>query len=122
MVNAFPAVQINTVDLSTSPTVNVIAQVGGIGLSCPNGVVLQDMTLAPASTSIALAFPNGASSAVFIYISAITTMDLVVKVGTGSPVSLSVPANMGALLYGLASNAVTLNTVKGGKVQYVVGG
>lgn len=121
-VNAYPAVQINTVDLSTMPNNNIMAQIGGVGLSCPNGVVLQDLTLVANSTNIALAFPNGAATAVFIYISSVTTTDLIVKVGTGSPVSLSVPACMGTVLYSLASNAVSLNSVKGGKVQYAIGG
>lgn len=122
MVNAFPAVQLNTIDAAVSPQNNIIAQIGGIGLACPHGVLLQDLTLAALSSTIALAFPNGVTTAVFIYISAITTTDLIVKVGSGSPVSLSLPMNQGMLLYSLTSAAISLNSVAGGQVQYAIGG
>lgn len=122
MVNAFPAIQISTIDLSVSPQNNVVAQIGGIGIYCATGVVLQDVVLAPGASSLALAFPTGVSAAAFIYISAITTTDLIVKVGSGSPVSLSLPANQGMMLYGLTSSQVSLNSVAGGQVQYAVGG
>lgn len=123
MVNAFPAIQLNTIDLAVSPQTNIMAQVGGIGLTCQNGVVLQDIILAAASTNVALLFPTGISTAVFIYISSITTSDLVVKVGSGSPVALPpIPYKQGMLLYGLTSAQISLNTVLGGQVQYAIGG
>lgn len=122
MINAIPAIQINTIDLSTSPQNNIIAQIGGVGISCPNGVLMQDTTLAANTVNAAPAFPIGVSTAIFIFVAAITTTDLIVKVGTGSPVSLSVPANQGIMLYTLASNAITFNSVLGGKIQYAIGG
>lgn len=121
MVNAFPAMQISTVDLSANPQENVVARIGGIGLTCPSGVMLQDVTLPANTANLAPAFPAGVTTAVFVYVSALTTTDLIVKVG-GAPVSLSVPANQGLMLYGIASSAITLNSVKGGKVQYAIGG
>lgn len=121
-MNAFPAIQISTVDPSVSPENNIVAEVGGIGIVCQNGVLLQDVVLAANTSNLALAFPAGVTTAQIIYVSAITAADLIVKVGSGSPVSLSVPRNHGILLYGIASTAITLSSVQGGKVQYAVGG
>lgn len=123
MVNVFPAVQLNALDPATNPVANLMLQVGGIGLSCQNGITMQDSVALPAnSTNVALAFPIGVTTAVVIYVAAITTTDLIVKVGSGSPVSLSLPANQGMLLYGLTSAQVSLNSVLGGHIQYAVGG
>lgn len=122
MVNAIPGIQINTIDLSTHPQNNIIAQTGGVGLSCPNGVMMQDIALAAASSNVPVQFPIGVTSAVFIFIAAITATDLIVKVGSGTPVSLSLPQYQGMMLYGISSSAITFSSVKGGTVQYAIGG
>lgn len=120
-VNAFLGIQINTSDLSTKPEDNIMAQVGGIGLVCQNGVMMQDATLAASTSNLPLPFPVGVTTAVFIFIAAITTTDLIVKVG-GTPVSLSVPQNQGLVLYSISSSVITLSSVAGGKIQYAIGG
>lgn len=121
-VNATPALQLSLVDPS-APLASNPFLAGGIALYCPNGVITEQEAALPASTnSLPLSFPVGASSAVFIFIAAITATDLIVKVGSGSPVSLSVPRGQGIFLYGLTSSQVSLNSVLGGTVQYSVGG
>jgi len=122
MVNAFPAVQFSSLDASATPQGNAAMQTPGVGIVCQTGVLMQDVTLAANATNVAPAFPAGVSTAAVIAVIAITTTDLTVKVGTGTPVSLSVPARQGLLLYGVASNAVTLSSVSGGQVQVAVGG
>lgn len=121
MVNAFPAVQVNVVDPSCNPQAPVFAQVGGVGLLCNSGVMLQDATLAPASSLVPLVFPLGITTAVFIYIAAAMTTDLKVNLG-GTPLILSLPYKQGMLLYNISSSAITLSSVLGGQVQYAIGG
>ena len=122
MINAFLAMQVSTIDLSTNPQNNIVIQAGGIGLLCPNGVLMQDLTLAASSSNITLAFPNIVTTALFICITAITTTDLIVKVGSGSPVSLSIPSHQSVMLYNLTSSQVSLSSAAGGQVQYAIGG
>lgn len=121
MINAILAAQLSTVDTLTDPQNCIVARNGGLGIPCPTGVSMQDTILAANSTSVALTFPTGVTTAVFIYIAAVTTTDLIVKVG-GTPVSLTLPAKQPMLLYGLTSANVSLNSVLGGHVQYAVGG
>lgn len=122
MVSAFPAIQINTIDASVSPQNNIVAQIGGIGLTCANGVLLQDVNLAPGTSNLPLAFPAGVGAAVFIYISSITVQDLVVSAGTPTAVLPPLPYRQGMLFYGLTVSEIFLSSVMGGQVQYVVGG
>lgn len=123
MTNAFPAIQIITNDPATNPQMVTVTQTPGIGLVCNNGVIQNlDMVLAPSTSTLALPFPNGVSTALFIYIFALTTTDLIVKVGSGSPASLSVPQYQGTVLYSLTSAQLSVNSVLGGRIQYAIGG
>ena len=120
---AFPAVQILTNDPATNPQMVTVAQTQGIGLVCPNGVTQNlDMVLAPASSNVALPFPNGATAAVFIYIFALNITDLVVKVGSSQVALPVLPQKQGILLYGLTSAQITVSSVLGGNVQIAIGG
>ena len=122
MISAIPAAQINFVDPFTDPQAAPL-QTGGTGLACANGYIqVPDATLAPSSSTVALAFPLGVTTAVVIYIAALTATDLIVKVGSGSPVSLPIPVGQGAFFYGITSANISLNSVLGGKIQYAVGG
>lgn len=122
MISAFPAIQVSAVDASTSPQNNVVAQVGGIGLTCQTGILLQDVNLAPGTTNLPLAFPAGVVAAVFIYISSITVQDLIISAGTPTAVLPPLPYRQGMLFYGLTASEIFLSSVQGGQVQYVVGG
>lgn len=123
MISAFPAVQIVTSDSAVNPQMTMIAQTQGIGLQCTNGVIFnQDMTLLPASSGIQLAFPNGASAAVFIYVFALNISDLIIKTGSGLVAMPVLPFGQGQLFYGLTVSQISLNSVLGGRVQYAVGG
>lgn len=121
MIQAYPSAQLGTVDAGTSPQNNILAQTKGLGLQCSNGVLMQDVTLAAGSANVALAFPSGVTTAVYIFIFAITTTDLIVKIGS-SPVSCPVPYGMPTFFYGWTSAQISLSTVLGGQVQYSVGG
>ncbi len=122
-VTVNPSIQILVNDPATDPAQNVAAQTGNLGILCTNsGAAMQDVTLAAATTALALPFPIGVTTALVIYIAALTTTDLLVNVGASSPVSLSIPQGQGVVLYNLASNAVTLSSVLGGKIQFCVAG
>lgn len=121
MINAILAAQLSTVDTLTDPQDCIVARNGGLGFPCPTGVLSQVTTLAAASSNVPLTFPTGVTTAAVIYIAAITTTDLIVKVGA-TPVSLTVPAKQFIVLYSLTSAVVSLSTVLGGDVQYAVGG
>lgn len=120
-VNITPALQISIVDPAAVLNPNPIES-GGIALYCANGQVTQEATLPASTASLALSFPVGVSSAVVIFIASMTCTDLIVKVGSGSPVSLPVPLGQGIFLYNLTSSQVSLNSVLGGRIQYTVGG
>ena len=122
-VSITPALQISTCDPQTNPAQNIIAQTGNFSILCTNsGATMQDADLPAATSALALPFPIGVTTALVLYVAALTTTDLIVKVGAANPVSLSVPQGQGIVLYNIASNAVTLNSVLGGQIQYVVGG
>lgn len=123
MTNAFPAVQVLTSDAATNPQMVTVTQTQGIGLQCPNGVISNlDMVLAPASSNIALPFPNGASASVFIYIFALTTTDLIIRVGGALTALPALPLGQGQLFYGLSSAQINVSSALGGHIQYAVGG
>ncbi len=126
MVNAFPASQLSTTDTNCpgglAPGVTPVLQFGGFGIPCATGFISQEVLLAAASSTVALAFPTGVTTAKVVYIAAgPNTTDLIVKVG-GTPFSLQVPAGQGIFLYNITSANVSLNTVLGGLVSYAVGG
>ncbi len=118
--NVVPAAQISIAQGTNSP--EMLVQFGGVSMLCPNGIVYEkNATLEEDSEDVALSFPVGVTTSVFVFISAITATDLIVKVGTdGAPVS--VPAYQGLILYGLTAAQVSLNSELGGQVSYVVGG
>lgn len=121
MMSAFIGIQVNEIapELGGVP----LTQTPGIGIQCPNGIVSNlNMLLAPASSGIAIPFPNGATTATFVYIFASTTTDLIIKTGAGLIALPVLPFGMGQIFYGLASAQITLNSVLGGSVQFVVGG
>lgn len=119
MVTVTPALQIGLVDPAT---VAQSAQAGGQGLPCLIGSVLQEAVLAAHSSGVALPFPIGVSTAVVIFISAVAATDLVVNIGSGSPIAMSIPAYQGTFLYGLTSAQISVSSVLGGKIQYAIGG
>lgn len=119
-VNATPAVQVTIVDPAVNLTPNPLES-GGTPLYCPNGSVGQDATLPAATSSLALAFPVGVTTAVFVFVAAVTATDLVVNVG-GTPFALPVPLGQGIMLYNITSAHVSLSSALGGKIQYAVGG
>ena len=123
MTTVTPAIQINTSDAAINPQNNAISQLVGQQLVCPNGLAQNlDMVLAPSSSGIVPAFPNGATTSVFVYIFALTATDLIVKTGTGLVALPVLPYGMGYLFYGLTNVQISLNSVLGGRVSVVVGG
>lgn len=120
-VNITPSLQLAIVDPAATLTPNPL-EAGLIALFCANGAVTQEATLPPATASLPLSFPVGVTTAVVIFIASVTCTDLIVKVGSGSPVSLSVPLGQGIFLYSMTSAQISLNSVLGGKIQYSVGG
>lgn len=122
MITVTPAAQLSVVDSSTNPSTTFPIVPGGAAILCPSGALLQDATLAVSTSNAALAFPIGVSTAAFFFIVAVSATDLIVKVGTGSPVSLTVPQGQALMLYNIASNAITVSSALGGTIQYAVGG
>lgn len=118
-VNATPAVQVTlsgpSFDAPSAPPL----ETGGLPLYCPNGATGQAATLPAATAGLPLNFPVGVATAVFIFIAADTTTDLIVTVGS---FALPVPRGQGIVLYGIASNQISLGSVLGGQIRYAVGG
>jgi hypothetical protein len=122
-VTITPSIQILSNDPSTNPEQNIAAQTGNFGILCPNsGAEMQNVTLPAATAALALPFPIGVTTGLVVYVAALTATDLIVKVGASNPVSLQIPQGQGLVLYNVASNAITLNSVLGGKIQFAVGG
>ena len=121
-VTATPALQINVVDPSTNPTDPIALQACGVALYCAGGAKSELPTLPAATANLPLPFPIGITTAVYIFIGAITCTDLIVKVGSGSPVALSVPLGQGVFFYGLTSSQITISSALGGQIQYSIGG
>lgn len=120
MVNAIPAVQINTVGPS-NPRENIIAYAGGVAMLCQTGTDAQVVTLAANSDEVPLPFPVGVTTATFVFVAALTATDLVVNVGDDA-FPLPVPLRQGMVLYGLASSDISISSALGGDVQFAVGG
>lgn len=117
-VNATPAIQVTL----TGPAVPLSAppfQAGGLPLYCPNGNTDQTATLPAATSGLPLNFPVGVSTAIFVFIAADTATDLIVTVGS---FALPVPQGQGIVLYGIASNQISLGSALGGQIRYAVGG
>ena len=119
-VNATPLVQVTLAAAYLGASSFGPIQSGGLPLYCPNGVDGQVATL-PASTSgLALAFPAGVTTSVFIFIAADTTTDLIITVkGQVLPV---LPQGQGMIFYGLTSANISLASALGGQIRYTVGG
>jgi hypothetical protein len=92
---------------------------GGIAVSCPVGMLGQDVILPASTVDEALSFPVGLATAAILCILAVTTTDLIVKVDT---VSLSVPLGQPLFLYGVAAADISVSSALGGKITYTVGG
>lgn len=119
--NLTPALQLTIVDPNQILNPNPL-QSGGIPLYCASGVSGERATLPAATSSLALAFPAGVTTATVIFIAAITTTDLIVNVGSGSPVALNLPLGQGMFLYNLTSSHVSISSALGGQILYSVGG
>lgn len=120
-----PSIQILVNDPATNPTQNVATQTGNIGILCTNsGATMQDVVLPAATSALALPFPIGVTTALVLYIAAITTTDLVVNITLGGhTVSLPpIPQGQGVVLYGLTSSQISISSVLGGQIQFAVGG
>ncbi len=120
-----PSIQILVNDPATNPTQNVAAQTGNIGILCTNsGATMQDVVLPAATSALALPFPINVTTALVLYIAAITTTDLVVNITLGGhTVSLPpIPQGQGIVLYGLTSSQISISSVLGGQIQFAVGG
>lgn len=122
MIITMPGIQIAVSNPAANPPNTIMAQVGGIGISCPNGVIVQEATLPPASSNVALAFPVGVVTSAFVFIAALTATDLVIKTGSGLVALPILPVGQGFIVYGLTAAQINLSSVLGGQVQYVVGG
>lgn len=122
MIIAMPGVQIAVNNPSANPPNTIMAQVGGIGISCPNGVLVQEAALPPGSSNVALAFPVGVTVSAFVFIAALTATDLIIKTGSGLVALPIVPVGQGFIVYGLTAAQLSLSSLLGGQVQYVVGG
>lgn len=122
MIIATPGIQIVTNDPASNPNQNVMAETGNQPIICQNSVVMQDALLPPTTSGAALSFPVGVTTAAFIFIAALSTTDLLVNIGSSSPTSIAIPARQGIILYGLTSAQISLSSVAGGQVQYIIGG
>jgi len=120
-----PSIQVLVNDPATNPTQNVAAQTGNIGILCTNsGAAMQDVVLPAATSALALPFPIGVTTALVLYVAAITTTDLIVNITLGGhTVSLPpIPQGQGMIFYGLTAVQITLSSALGGQIQYAVGG
>lgn len=121
MLLATPALQLTTTDCSADPDDPITIYTGQQPLTCLNGGIMQVLTLPPTSSNIALPFPLGVTTAVYVFIAALTTSDLHVNIGS-SPFAMPISYRQGTLLYGLTSAQLSLSSVQGGQVQYSIGG
>lgn len=117
-ITVTPGATISSKDSGISADPNEIP-FGGSAIKCPAGVMAQDVVLAAASSNVALTFPVGLSTAAFLAINAVNISDLIVKV---SGQSLTVPIGQPLFLYNVAASAISVSSVLGGKIAYVVGG
>ena len=122
MIIATPSIQLATSSCGTSPQEPIALSSGDQPLTCPSGANLQVVTLPNATVAAALSFPLGVTTAVYVFISAITATDLIVNIGSGTPFAMSLPPRQGVILYNITSAEVSLSSVAGGQVEYSVGG
>lgn len=118
MITITPAATIAIKDSGISPNPNPVP-FAGIPINCPAGAMAQDVLLAANTAAAPLPFPLALATAAFLAIYAATTTDLIVTVdGT----DLNVPLEQPLFLYGVAAADISVSTVKGGKITYLVGG
>ena len=118
-----PLVQISAPDANIDQSSDILAQTPNVGIVCTNdGAELQVATLPSATSALALPFPIGVTTALILAIFATGTSDLYVNVGASSPQALLVPAGQALLLYNIAKTSVSVSSVLGGKIKYIVGG
>lgn len=118
MITITPAATVAVKDSAISPNPNPI-QFGGVTVNCPVGAMSQDVILAAASANVPLTFPVGVPTAAILAIYASGAADLIVKV---SGQALTVPINQPLFLYSVAAANISVSSVLGGKITYVVGG
>lgn len=118
MITVTPAATIALKDSGLSPNPNPVP-FGGLAVNCPKGALVQDVVLVANSSDVTLTFPVGVTTAAVLAILAADVSDLVV---TNDGVDLTVPLGQPLLLYSVAAADISVSSVKGGKVTYVVGG
>lgn len=118
MTTIVPAATIALKDTTLSPNPNPV-QFAGCGVKCPTGALAQDVKLAAATVAAALPFPVGVTTAKVIAIFPANISDLIV---TYDGTDLEVPIQQPLFLYNVAAADLSVSSVLGGKLTYVVGG
>ena len=118
MISITPAATIAIFDSELSPDPNPV-DFGGVCVECPIGQSGQDVNLSPGASGVSLPFPIGLTTAAILAIRSFDTPDLIVTV---DGVDHDVPIGQPFFLYNVAGASVTVGSVLGGKVTFVVGG
>ncbi len=118
MITITPAATLAIKDSGLTPNPNPIP-FAGASISCPGGAMAQDVTLAAATSAAALPFPIGVATAKVLAIYAARVTDLIV---TFDGTDHEVPSGQPLFLYNVAAVDVSVSSVLGGKLTYVVGG
>ena len=121
VITAMPSASILLVDSSVVPSLTPTIPPGGLPVILPNGYLTVDVTLPPSTSSAALPFPTGVTTALVVYILAVTATDLLINVGP-TPFALTLPQGQVLALYSITSAHLSVSTVLGGKLQYLIGG
>lgn len=118
MITVTPQVTVFTKDPSVQaqPAPTVLC---GTDISCDKGALFVNDVLPAATSAAALPFPPGVSTAKVLVIVPLSAPDLVV---TYKGQAIPVPVKQPLFLYGLAAADVSVSTVAGGQVAYLVGG
>lgn len=118
MTSITPTAAVALKDAGVSANPNPVP-FGGLAVKCPVGALAADVVLAAATSERALPFPVGVTTAAFLAVLAVDVADLVVSYGAQD---LAVPLGQPLFLYGAAAADVSVSSVLGGKIAYVVGG
>lgn len=118
MITLAPGATVTWADTGITTDQNPVP-FGGQAINCPTGAIAQDVQLAANASDVALPFPIGLSTAAVIGIYAVNVPDLIIKVNGQT---LSVPKGQPWFGYNIASSAISVSTVSGGKITCVVGG
>jgi hypothetical protein len=118
MITVTPAVSVSTKDSALSPFPSE-PMLGGQPVACAKGGMGQDVALAAGSSGVSLPFPVGVTTAAIVAIVASGAADLIVNY-KGQP--HVVPLGQAWFGYTVLASDLTVSTVLGGSIQYVVGG